>query len=246
MSKPSKTEAIILRRLAYGEADLIVTFFSRDRGKMGGIARSAKKSQRRFGGAFEPGTLAEISYSERGVSNLANLSEAGVLRPMIGAMKTLPRIGAATRVIELALKFLQEHQPACDKFELLNKRLEYLCCNDPLAFDSVSFDIEWLRLAGFGPNIAGCTICDESGAADSGWTFGFDQGGLLCGDCAERIANCVKLGGNAARGFEFLGRGLSPASDLDIAAAHKVIGGYVEHVLGRPTRTPTFRNWGQT
>lgn len=164
MRSESRSHAIVLKRIAYGEADLIVTFFTRERGRMSGIARSAKKSMRRFGGAFEPGTLAEVSYNEKRGAHLANLCEARVLRPVLGVVKSLSRIEAMTRAVELALAFLQEHQASDEKFVLLNKRIEYLCANEPAALDSAMFDIEWLRLAGFGPHPAGCPVCSATNA----------------------------------------------------------------------------------
>ena len=57
-------KVIILKRISYGESDHIVSFFSRQSGRLSGIAKSAKKSQRRFGSSLEPGTVAEISFQK--------------------------------------------------------------------------------------------------------------------------------------------------------------------------------------
>ena len=80
--------AIIMRRIAYGDADWIVTFFDRECGRASGIARSARSSVKRFGGALEPGTLSEIAYTVRHGSELARLDEARVLasRPAMASL----------------------------------------------------------------------------------------------------------------------------------------------------------------
>ena len=55
-----ESEAIVLRTYPLREADLLVTLFTRTEGKVRGVARSAKKSKRRFGGALEPLTLVKM------------------------------------------------------------------------------------------------------------------------------------------------------------------------------------------
>src|SRR5689334_25183918 len=58
-------EALILRTYALGESDRIVVFLTRDRGKKRGVAKNARQSRRRFGGALEPMTYGRVSYVER-------------------------------------------------------------------------------------------------------------------------------------------------------------------------------------
>src|SRR5947209_6472112 len=59
------TDALILRTYKLGESDRIVVFLTRDRGKKRGVAKNARQSRRRFGGALEPMTAGRVQYVER-------------------------------------------------------------------------------------------------------------------------------------------------------------------------------------
>jgi len=59
------SDALILRTYALGESDRIVVFLTRDRGKKRGVAKNARQSRRRFGGALEPMTCGRVTYRER-------------------------------------------------------------------------------------------------------------------------------------------------------------------------------------
>jgi DNA repair protein RecO (recombination protein O) len=74
------TEALILRTYALGETDRIVVFLTRDRGKKRGVAKNAKRSRRRFGGALEPMTSGRVGYIERERRDLVHLSYVEPLR----------------------------------------------------------------------------------------------------------------------------------------------------------------------
>ena len=58
-------DALILRTYKLGESDRIVVFLTRDRGKKRGVAKNARQSRRRFGGALEPMTCGRVAYFER-------------------------------------------------------------------------------------------------------------------------------------------------------------------------------------
>jgi DNA repair protein RecO (recombination protein O) len=74
------SEAVVLRTWPVHEADLIVSFFTRDYGKVRGVAKSALKSRKRFGGALEPMTLARAWFAERPRQELVRLDQLEILR----------------------------------------------------------------------------------------------------------------------------------------------------------------------
>lgn len=240
-----KTRAIVLRRIAYGDADWIVTLFSEDSGKMAGMAKSARNSKRRFGGAFEPGTLVEIRYSEtRG--NLARLEEARVLRPVTGIVRSLERIAAMTRAVELALAFLQDGQAAPEKFAMIEAYLGALCDADPAAWDVVSHGYQWLAHCGYRPNISECAMCRKKYSDGARWSFDLDCGGLLCDGCSAHGPVPYGTGHGMARmhlnkaalsGLASLSDGSRDAPDGGAAAAGQIIDRYMEHILGRPLKS---------
>ena len=92
-------QSIILKRTAYGEADWIVAFLTRDAGRMSGIAKSARKSQKRFGGALELGTIVDLAYTAHRSSDLVRIESAEALLPPLGIMKSLERIQAMSRAL---------------------------------------------------------------------------------------------------------------------------------------------------
>ena len=79
------SEAVVLRTWPVHEADLVVSFFTRDYGKMTGVAKSALKSRRRFGGALEPMTVARAWFAERPKQELVRLDQLEIIRSPLSA-----------------------------------------------------------------------------------------------------------------------------------------------------------------
>src|SRR5207247_7740402 len=80
------TDALILRTYKLGESDRIVVFLTRDRGKKRGVAKNARQSRRRFGGALEPMTCGRVSYLERERRDLVALHYVEVTRSPLSAL----------------------------------------------------------------------------------------------------------------------------------------------------------------
>ena len=226
------SQSIVLRRVAYGDADWIVTFFTRDMGRLSGMAKSARLSQRRFGGALEPGSVVDMRYSMPRSHGLARLEEAQVLVPMNGAMKTLERLGAVARSLALALAFLQEHEPNPGKFDLLRDRLTRLSASDPTPNDLAAYELRWLALCGYAPEISRCARCGDGADGGDGWSFDFARGGFCCYSCRPGPES-VGLSIAAHKGFESLAKG-GETDEVSSEAAARVLARYIDHLLGRP------------
>ena len=102
------TPAIVLRTREYGESDKIVTVLSQTSGKFSGIAKGAKRSQRRFPGTLEIFSHVTLDYRRRPHSELAFLDRAVLLQPWPRILSSLERFTAASHVVELADKMTVE------------------------------------------------------------------------------------------------------------------------------------------
>lgn len=236
-----RLRAIVLRRTAYGEADWIVAFYCRERGRLTGIAKSARVSKRRFAGALEPGAVVDLAFSERRGSELVRLTEAQVVLPMHGVLRSLPRINALARTIQLALAFLREGEANPAKFDLLLDRMMVLSKAEPDPFETAAFELRWLALAGFAPMLGECVSCGEAvGAGGRAWRFSFERGGFVCPRCGLSATAAPVLSDAAMNGLISLSQDKAPDDAMDPAAAQAVLNGYIDHVLGKPMTTQTL------
>ena len=105
-----ESEAIVLRTYPLREADLLVTLFIRAEGKVRGVARSAKKSKRRFGGALEPMTHVRAFYDVRERQELARLDACEVLESPLATEVSYPRAVALANVAELLDELLPDRE----------------------------------------------------------------------------------------------------------------------------------------
>src|SRR5712691_3470391 len=105
-----ESEAIVLRTYPLREADLLVTLFTRLEGKVRGVARSAKRSKRRFGGALEPLTWVRAYYEDRGRQELARLDSCEVIESPLAAEVSYARAVALGHVAELLDELLPERE----------------------------------------------------------------------------------------------------------------------------------------
>jgi DNA repair protein RecO (recombination protein O) len=156
-----ESEAIILRTYPLREADLLVTLFTRAEGKVHGVARSAKKSRRRFGGALEPLTYVRAHYEDRERRELARLDSCEVLESPLASEVTYPRAVALAHVAELLDELLPDREPNDAVFRLALAVLAGLRGSDlwlPLTY----FELWMTRLMGYLPELSECVACGRA------------------------------------------------------------------------------------
>src|ERR1035437_3580856 len=110
-------DALILRTYKLGESDRIVVFLTRDRGKKRGVAKNARQSRRRFGGALEPMTCGRVSYFERERRELVSLTYVEQTRSPLSAVDG-EALGYVGYFAELIDEWAQEADPNETLFRL--------------------------------------------------------------------------------------------------------------------------------
>jgi DNA repair protein RecO (recombination protein O) len=172
------SEAVVLRTWPVHEADLIVSFFTRDYGRVRGVAKSALKSRKRFGGALEPMTLARAWFAERPRQELVRLDQLEILRSPLSAPVDHTRMAVLSFFAEVLDEALPDHDPQETVFRLLVAVLDQTTVEQPW-MPLTYFQLWMTRLMGLLPDIAHCTACGEAlGAGEASFdTFG---DGLFC------------------------------------------------------------------
>ena len=173
-------EALILRTWPVHEADQIVSFFTRDQGKLKGMAKSAAKSRRRFGGALEPMTHVLASYVEKPRQELVRLDACEILSSPLLAPVDYGRAAALAFLAEVLEETLQDHDPQEAVFRLALAVLHETRTGQtwlPVTY----FGLWMVRLMGWMPEIARCTDCGRPFAGGPAF-FESEHDGLVCAE----------------------------------------------------------------
>src|SRR5215831_849630 len=153
-----ESEAIILRTYPLREADLLVTLFTRLEGKVRGVARAAKKSRKRFGGALEPLTFVRAFYEDRERQELARLDALEVLESPLASEVSYARAVALGHIAELLDELLPDREANDAVFRLTLSVLSRL--RGPEIWMPVTYFELWMtRLVGFLPDFSECVVC---------------------------------------------------------------------------------------
>lgn len=185
MSDPGETSrAFLLRSVDYGESDRIVTLLTHKRGKISALARGARRSQRRFGGALEPFALLEVTIESR-ARGLWKLAEANLLASHAGLAEDLIRMGGAAFILELVREVTPEHEPDQRIFGLVEEVLPLLSKAEPPAVVSVviAAELKVLALAGMSVSIDHCNACGRLVPSQKKVKFHPARGGVVCTPC---------------------------------------------------------------
>jgi DNA repair protein RecO (recombination protein O) len=181
-----ESEAIVLRTYPLREADLLVTLFTRAEGKIRGVARSAKKSKRRFGGALEPLTWVRAYYEDRERQELTRLDSCEVLESPLATEVSFPRAVALAHVAELLDELLPEREANDDVFRLALSVLAGLRGTDiwmPVTY----FELWMTRLMGYLPELSECVVCGRTLNGSRAFFHALSDG-LMCGQ-DKRLAS---------------------------------------------------------
>jgi DNA repair protein RecO (recombination protein O) len=181
-----ESEAIVLRTYPLREADLLVTLFTRLEGKVHGVARSAKKSKRRFGGALEPMTHVHAVYDVRERQDLARLDSCEVLDSPLTREVGYARAVGLAHLAELLDELLPDHEANDAIFRLTLSVLQVMS-GEAIWMPVVYFDLWLTRLAGFLPELTECVVCGKSLDGSRAYFHALADGLMCVGD--KRLAS---------------------------------------------------------
>jgi DNA repair protein RecO (recombination protein O) len=151
-------EAIVLRTWPFHEADLLVSLFTRDQGKIKGVARHAMRSRKRFGGALEPATQVRAHYTERPRQDLVRLDQFEILwSPLTAPIETL-RLAGLQLVTEVLEEAMPDQAPEDNIYRLAVTVLASLR-SENVWLPTLYFGLWMNRLMGWMPELGHCVAC---------------------------------------------------------------------------------------
>lgn len=181
-----RTRALLLRKVALRESDLVVTLFTEQLGKVSALARSARRSKTRFGGSLEPFHVLVAELDTRKGGDLLELREARLEQPRIALTESLPRLHAAGRALAWVRKAAPERQPEPAAYRALSDFLDAL---DQLSDDGgvgSVLAITGLRLLsafGWGLIFDHCVGCATARPPGKPAHVDPARGGVVCSAC---------------------------------------------------------------
>jgi DNA repair protein RecO (recombination protein O) len=175
-----KSDALILRTYKLGEADRIVVFLTRDRGKKRGVAKGARRPRSRYMGALEPLTRGEVAYFEREQRDLVRLNYVETVRsPLLAS--SADALGHVSYFAELLDEWSPEAQADERLFRLGASMLDAIAAGGPVDRLARYFEYWLLRLQGVYPALS-CVGC--SGSLAGGAVMPPREHMFVCARCA--------------------------------------------------------------
>jgi len=212
------TPAIMLRRIDFGDYDLIITFFSLNRGKVSVIAKSAKKSTKRFSGILELFSVLNIVCSSGRGKGLPVLQEAALKHPFSRIRADIKKTAYASYWTELVKEWIEEGKKQAQLYHLLQYVLGELDRGyTPEAVLSILFQIRFMAISGYNPNLRQCSICRTQleEIEKSSVIFDLSRGGLVCERCSPGSLQRILLSKGTIKQLLWIEKG-------DLAKARRI------------------------
>lgn len=236
-----QTDAIVIKKTKLGEADTILTFYTPDRGKIQGFARSLRKTKSKMAGHLELLTYSRVTFA-RG-RNLDTITGSQTIDSFIPLKNDFKLMSYALYIIELVNQFTPEHYEDYNIFQLLLETLKNLCQADDIESLLRFFEIHLLSEVGYRPQLQHCVNCRKELEPVTN-TFSPVSGGVLCPDCSFKSASVLfSLSVNALKVLRFFQN-----NDYDAASRLKVpselstelertIRGYIRYLLEKDLKS---------
>src|SRR5919109_2782157 len=203
-SRTTKTEAVVLRSIRFGEADCVLHLYTLEKGRAGAIAKGVRKTTSRFGGRLEPFSHVELLLHE-GRGELHTVRGADLVRSHERARADGYRLAVGHVGLEAMLRLFVEQEANPPAFHALTRFLDLLDeveadlpaqpALDPLV---LSFQLKLLWLSGYLPHLTGCASCGEERPLVA---FSAQAGGGVCAECGNGALDVSPEGFEAVRGF---------------------------------------------
>jgi DNA repair protein RecO (recombination protein O) len=182
------SDALILRTYKLGEADRIVVFLTRDRGKKRGVAKGARRARSKYMGALEPMTRAGVAYYEREMRDLVQLNYVEPQRSPLSALGMSADGASVLGHVGYFAELIDEWAPEAHAderlFRLGSSVVDALAAGAPIERLARYFEYWILRLQGVYPGLTRCPGC--GGSFEAGAIMPPREHLFVCGRCGSR------------------------------------------------------------
>jgi len=200
--------AIALRARDYSESDRIVTLLTREYGKLGGIAKGARKSRVRFERKLEPFSHVMLYFRRRPNGQLVFITRAEAAElPQFELGDDLGRFALGSYMLELAEALTSEEAEAAGAYGILTAALATLCRHSPCAAVRQAFELRMLAWAGYGLEFGRCRTCRAAIEATGPPAFFVPvHGAVVCSRCRPTVAaGAFRIDSRSAAALAHLG-----------------------------------------
>lgn len=241
-----KTQAIVLEATDFGEADKIVTFFSKDFGKFKGIAKAAKKSKKRFGSSLDLLSYINLEFFEKGNEGLTWINNCSLIEPHLEIRKNLEKISYGGYFLELVKEMLGERERNEEIFKLLVYFLSLINYQKPMESMTRIFEIKLLSLLGYQPQLEKCSVCSNFLGSSQVNYFSLEKGGTVCNNCSYALRDFIPISLGTSRlllkaqnlAYEKLHRLIfSPQA---LKESREILPGFIQYQLGKRLKSLEF------
>ncbi len=242
-----RVEAIALKHFPLGERDKIVTFFTRERGKLRAVANNVRHMRSNLSGTVELFTHSRLLIYQG--KSLARINKCQLMESFISLREDLKRMAYASYISELVHEFSQEEDRNEGLFLLLLATMHLLVEREEaqLAVITRIFELRALGLLGFQPLLEECAHCGQGLIEEKTAGFSFSQGGVICRQCKGELRD--KLHPLSAGSLKMMKRLIRAdyrrlnVLKLPAYAANELkslLSGYLEYSLERELKSKKF------
>jgi DNA repair protein RecO (recombination protein O) len=239
MSVPEKASAVVLRVIDFSETSAVVTLFTREFGKISGMAKGARRPKGPFEHALDLLAQCRIVFLRKSPGALDLLTEAKLERWFRPRGRDLASLYAGYYVAELLIELTHDYDPHPQLFDAAVQTLAELSAGGRVDAVVLRFELAALRLLGHLPSFAECAECGTAISRSARVSFGLLAGGALCEKCrvgkrklvsvssavVETLSRFAETDGHAQRDTE-----LAPAVRGELRG---VLNNYLAHLVGR-------------
>ncbi len=189
-----RTEAIALKRADYSDSSQIITFYSRNYGKIHTLAKGFKRaSGRQSPKAVDLLTYYQILFIKKEHTSLHTLTEATLQNNFPTLRSNLDNYYRASNMAELIHEFTEENDPSEELFDVFLNALAGISKDTDATLWLLTFEIKMLKILGYLPEWGRCVNCKNSIRQLSGVRFNAKEGGVLCGRCRIQMKDGIMV-----------------------------------------------------
>jgi DNA repair protein RecO (recombination protein O) len=238
-----RVEGIVLQHTDFGEADRLLTIYTRELGKIRAIVKGVRKPRSRKAGHIEPFTRTALLLA-RG-RNLFILTQAEAIDLYSHIKEDLVLLGYGSYIIELLSSFTFDGEENQSLYRLVKNALHRIDRGDDPNLVTHYYEIRLLDIVGYRPKLFNCAQCTNEIKAEDQY-FSSTQGGILCPRCGSRSPESRPISMDALRYLRHFQRSsYNEASRAKIqptiySEIESIIYTYLTHILEKGLKSPSF------